>query len=274
MTTSIARRLIDGLRHPLMRGRDLDDPATTELRREILATNAFLRKVYRVWYNELGKGLPDRPGRVLELGSGAGFLERHIQGLVKSDILPLTGIHVVLNAEHLPFASDSLQAVVLNNVLHHFRDVRRFFREAARCVRRGGAVVMNEPWVSGWSRFVYRTLHHEPFDPAADWELPAGGPLSGANSALPWIVFGRDRSSFEAEFPPWRVHRVQPWMPFRYLVSGGFTLRPLMPGWAHPAWAWLEWLLRPLAPMLAMFAVVRLERTGKDWRGEPHLGDA
>ncbi|MGH2607070.1 MAG: hypothetical protein ACRDG5_10805, partial [Anaerolineales bacterium] len=79
MPNSFLRDLLTGLlRHPLMRGRDLDDPNTTELRKQILGTNPFLRKVYRAWYDALRESLPPRPGRVLELGSGAGFLEEHI----------------------------------------------------------------------------------------------------------------------------------------------------------------------------------------------------
>ena len=257
------------LRHPLMRGRDLDNPETTELRKQILGANPFLRRVYRAWFDALRESLPARSGRVLELGSGAGSLEEHIPGVIKSDVLPLSGIHVVLNAEHLPFAAGSLGAIVLNNVLHHFRDVRRFLREAARCVRPGGVLAMNEPWVSAWSRWVYGTLHHEPFDPrAASWELPPGGPLSGANSALPWIVFARDRATFEADFPVWRISRIRPWMPFQYLVSGGFTLRPMMPGWAHAVWVWLESVLRRWTPSLSMFAVIRLERSDVQGTGK------
>lgn len=262
MSKPLAALLTRFLRHPLMGGRDLDDPETTELRRQILDSNAFLRKVYRAWYDALRECLPARPGRVLELGSGAGFLEEHIPGLITSDLLALSGIHVVVDAEHLPFAAGSLGAIVLNNVLHHFRDVRRFFREASRCVRPGGVLAMNEPWVTDWSRFVYGILHHEPFDPRARaWEIPPGGPLSGANSALPWIVFARDRATFEVDFPVWRIRAVRPWMPFQYLASGGFTLRPLMPGWAYAAWDRFESVLRRWAPHLAMFAVIRLERT-------------
>ena len=69
-------------------------------------------------------------------------------------------------------------------------DPAGFLAESARCVRAGGALVMIEPWVSRWSRFVYTRFHHEPFDPDSPrWEVPQTGPLSGANGALPWILF-------------------------------------------------------------------------------------
>ena len=117
------------------------------------------------------------------------------------------------------------------NLLHHVADASRCLDETARCVRPGGAFAAIEPWVSPWSRVVYRRLHHEPFDPgAAGWRLPPGGPLSGANGALPWILFQRDRERFEREHPRWRLERVEPITPFRYLLSGGISMRSLMPG--------------------------------------------
>jgi hypothetical protein len=58
---------------------------------------------------------------------------------------------------------------------------------------------MIEPWVSTLSRPIYTRLHHEPFNPdAKDWSFPDTGPLSGANGALPWIIFQRDRHHFES----------------------------------------------------------------------------
>jgi hypothetical protein len=120
---------------------------------------------------------------------------------------------------------------------------------------------MIEPWVTPWSGFVYSRLHHEPFRPEAEaWEFPSSGPLSGANGALPWIIFERDRLRFEQEFPEWRIRVIKPMMPFRYLVSGGIALRSLMPGQTFGLWCGLERVLRPWSRTLAMFAQIVLER--------------
>ena len=63
-----------------------------------------------------------------------------------------------------------------------------------------------EPWRTAWSEIIYRRFHYEPFRPdARTWEFDSPGPLSGANGALPWIVFERDRTAFEREFPFLRV---------------------------------------------------------------------
>ena len=120
---------------------------------------------------------------------------------------------------------------------------------------------MIEPWVTAWSRVVYGRLHHEPFLPeAATWGFPLAGPLSGANGALPWIVFQRDRSQFEQEFPQLRIVSIRPFMPLRYLLSGGVSLRNLVPEWTMGFWHRLENGLGLWNKYLSMFAQIVLIR--------------
>jgi SAM-dependent methyltransferase len=249
------------LAHPLTRDLDIDDPQTTEIRRQIIREKSFLRQIYQEWYTAIASKLSTRDGPVLELGSGAGFLKDFVPDLITSEVFHCRGIDVVLNGTELPFAHRALQAIVMIDVFHHIPQPRRFFTEAARCVRPGGVVLMIEPWVTLWSQLVYTRLHHEPFQPQAKrWEFPNRGPLSGANGALPHIVFARDRTQFEREFPMWRIHAIEPMMPFCYLVSGGVSLRSLMPGWSFRLWRGLETLLHPAINNLAMFAQILLIR--------------
>lgn len=253
--------LRDWLETPATRGLDVDHPHTTLVRREVLRSKPFLRKVYREWYGRILKALPPGDGRVLELGSGGGFLRELLPSLVTSEIAAWQGVSLVADARALPFRSGSLRAVVMTNVFHHFPDVRAFLREAGRAIRSGGAIVMVEPWVTAWSRFIYRRLHEEPFEPdAREWEFPSTGPLSGANNALPWMVFERDRSRFEHEFPEWTIQRIQPFMPISYLVSGGVSMRSFMPGFTFGVWRLAERAATPVMGSLAMFASIVLER--------------
>ena len=226
------------LAHPRTRGLSIDDPQTTARRRQIIESNRFLWRIYDEWYRLIAACIPEGAGSVLELGSGAGFLARYVPRLIATEIFLCPDIQIVLDACRLPLASGSLKAIVMADVFHHMPDVRLFLAEAQRCLRPGGRVIMIEPWVSTWSRQIYSRLHHEPFDASAgNWALPGGGPLSGANSALPWIVFERDRHRFEAEFQGLEVQTVRPFMPFRYLVSGGVSMRQLMPEGAFPSGA-------------------------------------
>jgi SAM-dependent methyltransferase len=243
--------------HPHTRGLDIDDPRTTELRRTIVREKPFLRKVYEEWYSQLAVSIPNRPEYALELGSGAGFLDEFVPRLITSEIFPLPGIQLVSDATLLPFGNASLRAITMVDVLHHIPDPGKFLHEASRCLLHGGVIAMIEPWVTSWSKLVYKNLHHEPFEPdAAEWTIPIQGPLSGANGAIPWIIFQRDRQKFEAEFPELRIESIQLTMPFRYMVSGGVSMRDLMPHQLFPVWKAFEKSLSAWMPHLAMFALI------------------
>jgi SAM-dependent methyltransferase len=246
------------LAHPLTRGADLDDPRTTALRREIIRSKPFLRRIYGEWYATLAADIPAGVGRVLELGSGAGFFREIVPEAICSEIFACPGIDMVLDGQRLPLADGSLRAIVMTDVFHHLPRARDFWREATRVVRSGGVVAMIEPWVNRWSTLIYRRLHHEPFRPdATEWEFPSTGPLSGANGALPWIVFGRDRAAFEQEFPQWQIDRVEPIMPLRYLLSGGVSMRSLLPAAMYRPVVAMEWPLRNKAGMFAHIVLRR-----------------
>ena len=239
----------------------IDDPATTELRKQIIASKPFLKAIYDEWYQTLADELPPIDGKVLELGSGGGYCSDFIPGLITSEAFPCSTVQMVVDAQRMPFEDGTLRAIVMTNVMHHIPNVREFLKEATRCLRSGGKILMIEPWVTSWSKIVYTRLHHEPFDPnSAEWTFPARGPLSGANNAMPWIVFERDRAKFEAEFPELSVEKIQPFMPFRYLVSGGVTMRNLMPGFTHGAWLGVENLMKKQMSRLGLFAFVAIRR--------------
>ena len=246
------------LAHPLTRGMDIDDPHTTALRLQIIRSKPFLRKLYEEWYRDIATHFPS-DARVLELGSGAGFLKEFIPQLITSELFSTPGVERVIDAQAIAMAEASLDGIVMTDVLHHIPDCSSFFHEAARVIRPGGRVVMVEPWNTTWSRWVYQHLHHEPFEPdAREWRIPLSGPLSGANGALPWIIFQRDRALFEARHPQWRIVSILPIMPIAYLLSGGVSLRSFLPGWMYQPVRFLEQLCNEAS--WAMFAVITLKR--------------
>ena len=249
------------LEEPSTRGLDPDDPRTTALRRTIIERKGFLRRLYDEWYSTLLGAVPDGRGRVLELGSGAGFLRRRSPELVSSEVFFCPWVTAILDAHDLPFVTGALRAILMTNVLHHVPRVGRFFADAARAVRPGGVVAMIEPWNTPFSRWFYQRQHHEPFLPdAPEWEIPTGGPLTGANGAIPWILFVRDRERFEAEHPAWSVRVVRPMMPLAYILSGGVSYRVSAPAVTFGFWRAFERLLGPVGRRFAMFAFIVLER--------------
>ena len=244
------------LGHPLTLGLSVDDPRTTLLRRRIIQDKAFLRELYAEWYERIIGALPMK-NAVLELGSGAGFLQQYLPEVISSEVFETPGVRLIADACKLPLPDHSLDAIVMTDVFHHIPDVGRFLLEASRCVRQGGKIVMIEPWRTPWSEWIYTHLHSEPFSPDSGWEIPGAGPLSGANGALPWIVFHRDRALFNARYPQWHIKNIEPMMPLSYLLSGGVSMRSLLPGWMYPPIRALEHALGQ--KQWSMFALIELE---------------
>lgn len=258
-----SKDLLAPLRLPdLLQVKDLDDPDNILLLRRIIQRKPFLRKTYRSFYRELLRKSASAPsgGEVIELGSGASFLKKLAPQIVTSDILPYEGVDRVFSALNMPMADDSVSALLMVDVLHHLKDSRQFFREALRCLKLGGKIVMIEPANTAWSRFIYRNFHHEPFEVKGEWGFELGGPLSGANMAIPWIIFCRDAQQFAKEFPQFRVCSITVHTPLRYLLSGGLSLKQLLPSCFYPLVLGVEKLLSPLNRYLGLFMTVELEK--------------
>jgi SAM-dependent methyltransferase len=254
--------LLDKLKLPEVRdSASLDDAALSLLHRQIICKKKFLRRIYVDFYQELMDAAGYCEAKtILELGSGGGFLKELYPSIITSDVLQLPSVDKVFSATAMPFDDQSLDAIVMIDVLHHIPDVRAFFREATRCLKTGGKVVMIEPANTWWGRFIYTHFHHEGFDPNTGWEFQSQGPISTANGALPWIVFCRDRHQFETEFPKLKIMQVRFHTPCRYLLSGGLTLRQLVPTGSYPIFKGLEFCLSPLGGLLGMFQTIILEK--------------
>lgn len=247
-----------------MRGKNLDDPQTTQKRIEIIHQKKFLKAIYQEWYSLIKAEIPSSFNWIVEIGSGPGFLKESIPTLIKTEIFYLPGMDIILDAHFLPFSPNSISAIVMTDVFHHLSDPRQFFQGSTQALTDGGRIVMIEPWASDWSRWIYPHFHHEPFDPfMKEWRFPSSGPLSGSNQALPWIIFQRDRVVFLKEFPDLKVIKIQPMMPFRYLLSGGVSLRSFMPGWSMGFWRWFETLFFKKNNSWAMFSMIVIEKIHK-----------
>ncbi len=108
-------------------------------------------------------GAPERSFRVLDLGCGTGALAQLV-----NNALPcarVTGVDISgamvdrarerlggsvrlfrADAESLPFAEGSFDAVIMNDVLHHVPDASRAAFEAWRVLGRDGVLVMGDHW--------------------------------------------------------------------------------------------------------------------------------
>jgi SAM-dependent methyltransferase len=200
-------------------------------RRRIWETKEILQKLYYRWYGLILDFI--RPGVTLELGGGSGNLKEYFPGALCSDVSFVPWLDAVLDAQKLPFKDESIDSLVLFDVLHHLRSPAQFFREAERVLNPEGRIVLMEPYVSWASYFVYRCLHQEgmdghiePFDMAFHEEVKE--PFRG-NQAIPTLIFEKYRKKFDAAFPRLTVIREEKIDTLLYPLSGGFHSTSLCP---------------------------------------------
>lgn len=223
---------------PEAKGVDLDSPQALDVHRRIIQQKPFLKQVYRDHYRvfiKTAEELRNRPGKLVELGSGGGFLKEVLPDVITSDVCAGPGIDCVIRGDQMPFDTASVKALFLLNVLHHIPKPELLFQEARRCLVHSGRIVMIEPYNSWLGRILYKKFHHEPFDETVQsWDLPTSGRMTASNQAIPWIIFFRDRDRFQQRFPELQIRETTPHTALGYVLSGGMSFRAFVPRWSYP----------------------------------------
>jgi hypothetical protein len=238
---------------------NIDSPERTLLHRQIIFRKKFLKKLYLEWYSVFTQSIQSvPPGKYVELGSGGGFLKEVEPSILTTDILSLSDIDMSFSALEMPFKEEEVSALFLLDTFHHIPDSFQFLTEASRVLKRGGKIIMIEPANSWWGRLIYKNLHHEPFDETGDWKIPESGPMSGANGALPCIVFERDISLFCNRFPSLKIESISYHTPLRYLLSGGVSYRSILPGFCFDIFTFIDRALSSLSKNFSMFVTIKI----------------
>jgi SAM-dependent methyltransferase len=233
-------------------------------RRRIWESKEIIRKLYTKWYETIKEAL--KPGRTLELGGGSGNLKEFLPEAITSDIVFAPWLNAVMDAHGLPFRDESLDNVVLFDVLHHLAAPAAFFREMERVLRPGGRVVMMEPYVSWLSFPVYRFLHAEgmrwQIDPFKETAWESKEPFEG-NQAVPTLIFGKHRAKFNKSFPRLKITREAKMDILVYPMSGGFHHPGFCPIFLWRVFEVGEHLLKPFRKYLAfrLFLVLEKQRS-------------
>ncbi|MBP9854110.1 MAG: methyltransferase domain-containing protein [Candidatus Omnitrophica bacterium] len=239
----------------------LDDPKTTESHSRIIQSKPILKEIYIKNYKTFQKVFSQYPdGKFVELGSGGGFIKDVNPTVITSDVLYLGGIDLCFSGEALPLKNNSVDVFVMIDVLHHIKNPRKLLNEMNRCLKVNGKIIMIEPANTWWGRFIYQNFHHEPFDPTAGWNIEGVGPMSNANGALPWIIFTRDRIQFQKEYPGFQINSIHYHSPLCYLISGGVSMKQLLPSVIYPLIQVFEILISPLNHWLGMFCKIELQK--------------
>jgi SAM-dependent methyltransferase len=240
---------------------DLDSPERTIEHQKIIKEKYFLRKLYEEWYNVFTGVQTQLPvGKMIELGSGGGFLKEFMPSVLCTDILELPTNDLTFSALDMPFEDNELSAIFMIDTFHHIPDSTLFLSEAKRVLKKDGMIVMIEPANSLWGRFIYKNFHHEPFDPDGNWRIPDSVPLSGANGALPWIVFERDFEKLKVDFNCLKLEEIRYHTPLMYLLSGGVSFKQVFPNFFYPFFRTIDKILPAISRQLSMFVTIKIKK--------------
>lgn len=238
---------------------NLDSQKTLQKHKQIINQKPLLKKIYIDFYKQL-KNIKFHKGKIFELGSGAGFIKEIMPKVITSDVLRGAGIDIVFSAEKIPLGNSSVAGFTMIDVFHHIKNPEKALKEMQRCLKRGGKIVMIEPYNSICGRFIYQNFHHENFDPKAGWKIRGKGRLSHANGAIPWIMFIRDRELFGKKFPNLKIKKISPHTPLLYLLSGGLSKPQLVPDFFYKSIKSFENSLGFFNKYLGMFITIELEK--------------
>lgn len=245
---------------------DFNSDEAGNLAVEIMLNKKCLYDIYKetyAWMMRLNKKYLNgsKQGKMLEIGSGGGFMKALYPDIITSDVRKISGVDMIVDAMNIPFNDDQLDVIFAVHVLHHIPDVTKFFEEAIRTIKPGGGIICVEPYWSPVAKFVYKTMHPEPFnEKAKEWKLDITGPLLGSNQALSYILLKRDADQFKRMFPEFKIVFEKPFGFIRYMATGGIWLEPKLPKFMFPILKGLENILMPIMPLVAIHHIFVIKK--------------
>jgi len=254
---SILKKIRNILSDPRLEGVDVDSPELLVVHRKIMMEKRIMREVFTGFYNTCmayDQKYFTAEGQRIEIGAGVSFFKEVYPEIIATDIKPADNLDRVLDALNMDIDDNSVRAFYGLNCFHHFPSPDRFFKELERTLVPGGGCVLIEPYFGPVAAKMYKSLFDtETFDPnQKDWESDSSV-MYGANQALSYIVFVRDRKLFEEHYPDLEIVKIKPLPNYlRYLLSGGLNFRSLVPGFMSPVIQFMEWLISPLNRVLAL----------------------
>ena len=233
-------------------------------RREIWNNKKILQKIYGDWYREMISDLCSGAGKTVELGSGTGNFKDFKPDIVTSDIEKQDWIDMRFDAHEMPFTENEIANFVMIDVLHHLADPIKFLNETYRVLEPGGRIILIEPYMSPFSKIVYKLKHHEPFDLKSDYfndKIDINKDPWDSNQAIATILFFREIKKFNNLFAnKFTFHKKKQISIVLFPGSGGYEYRQFIPNSLIPLFELIEKLLTPFSGLLAFRCYVVLEK--------------
>ncbi|PDT19818.1 class I SAM-dependent methyltransferase [Rhizobium hidalgonense] len=235
------------------------DLAMTLENRDRLQSNRNLMLWYRELYAQLFDQIPNfSQKKVLEIGSGTSPLKKFQPHIMATDVLNLDYLDIVFDCHNIAdlqaIKDHSIDVITLTNVLHHLRDPILFLSGASRKLKKGGQLVLVEPYFSAVSYPFLKFLHHEPVDfqisqPVLD---TIEGPLSSSNQAIPYMMFfsRRDWLTRLSNQYDLKAIKLGYFTSIAYMVTGGISRILPVPHWLYRLYLPIDRRLARTFPVL------------------------
>lgn len=235
--------------------------------------NAFnqkkiLRNVFKIFYQNMlyyeSKFAIKSDSFSVEIGSGYGFLSKYKDKIISSDIFYDPSLDLIFDAQSCPFKKNSIRSFFAINVLHHIQDPEKFFESLNNSLMEGGCIILIEPSDNLLSNFIHSNIHNNEFydKNQKSWKNNLiSSRLNGANQALAYIIFERDKKLFEKKYPSLSlVTNNYINNSFGYIVSGGVNFHQLLPDFMYPIVRLIEKLLSPMKKYWSLHKIYVLSK--------------
>lgn len=246
---------------------DVDSLTRLQSHKAVLDRKPMLREVFQEIHRSFleldRKYFLDTGGIRVELGAGVAPIRDTDPNVLATDVVHSSELDRVLDAQAMDLPAGSVHALYGQNCFHHFPQPARFLDEVIRVVRPGGGFILVEPYYGLFASFLFKRMFStEGFDKQMPgWNIPMEGPMNGANQALSYIVFDRDKKILADEYPQLEIVHQAPLSNYlRYLMSGGLNFRQLAPDALIPTLKGVERLLYPMQNYLALHHLIAVRR--------------
>lgn len=252
----------DLLKDPEVQNMDTDGPDRLRLHSKLLKKKEMLQAVFKEFhllFRKIDLKFLSGKGLHIELGAGVAPIRDTFPEVLATDVVESEGLDLVINAHQMNFDPGSIRVFYGQNCFHHFSDPNKFFIEVERALVEGGGVILLEPYYGPLAAFLYKNLFKtEVFDTtASSWETFDTGPMSGANQALSYNIFIRDKLIFEKKYPNLKiVHQELVPNYLKYFLSGGLNFRQILPNYFTKFISGFEKAIFPFNKWLALHHVI------------------
>lgn len=260
------KSIINFLKHPLLKDVNINDAKRIEIHRKIFLNKKMLLAVFNNFHRTflfLEKKFIFGDGLRIELGAGIYPIKKTLKNVLASDILPGPDIDLILDAERLELNSNSVKTLFIQNSFHHFSNPGSFFKELDRVLVKGGGSIILDPYYGWLACKIYpKIFNTEIFDKNTNkWNYENLGPMKGANQALSYVIFIKDRDKFKELYPSLEiVDQTICSNYFLYLFSGGLNFKQIVPNIFIPLILLIELIIYPFRKLFALHHIIVIRK--------------